>query len=68
MIIAMLIGLISTWYGHNVALRVRSISSFSMGRGPFLNVFGVNAVNDHYYCLLVVAQPQLNNDSIIGKL
>ena len=30
MIIAMLIGLISTWYGHNVALRVRSISSFSM--------------------------------------
>ena len=33
MIIAMLIGLISTWYGHNVALRVRSISSFSMGGG-----------------------------------
>ena len=30
LIIAMLIGLISTWYGHNVALRVRSISSFSM--------------------------------------
>ena len=30
LIIAMLIGLISTWYGHNVALRVHSISSFSM--------------------------------------
>ena len=30
LIIAMLIGLICTWYGHNVALRVRSISSFSM--------------------------------------
>ena len=33
LIIAMLIGLICTWYGHNVALRVRSISSFSM-RAP----------------------------------
>ena len=37
------------------------------GGGLFLNVFGVNAVNDHYYCLLVVAQPQLNNDSMYNR-
>ena len=37
LIIAMLIGLICTWYGHNVALRVRSISSFSMDQPLIVN-------------------------------
>ena len=53
LIIAMLIGLICTWYGHNVALHVCSISIFSMVKTmlQFFNVHTSSYQNLNYYMM-----------------